>query len=113
MGSKCSYPMVIVTAFDRLVFTWSRNHHLDIATPFLGSCGDQTTQSRHTGSFPIHHAGGILLRSAEFGLTPEFNVSTFTDHISPNWSRPYPSLVTSIGLSQLLFSVRLEIDAGS
>lgn len=54
-----------------------------------------------------HLAGGILLGPTAFGRIPGF-----TEHIFPDESRPYLSLVANIGLALFLFLVGLEIDAG-
>lgn len=51
--------------------------------------------------------GGILLGPTAFGRIPGF-----TEHIFPDASRPYLSLVANIGLCLFLFLVGLEIDAG-
>lgn len=108
--------------FDWLtVFAWSRDHNLNIATPFLGSRKDQTTKSYRRGLgydallhpmlgfFPdlLCNSGGILLGPTAFGRIPGF-----TEHIFPVESRPYLSLVANIGLCLFLFLVGLEIDAG-
>ncbi|KAI8978732.1 Sodium/hydrogen exchanger family-domain-containing protein [Trametes punicea] len=50
--------------------------------------------------------GGILLGPTAFGRIPGF-----TQHIFPDESRPYLSLVANIGLCLFLFLVGLEIDA--
>lgn len=103
------------------MFAWSRDHHLDIATPLLGSRKDQTAKSHRrslgydtllhpTSRFfpdPFCNSGGILLGPTAFGRIPGF-----TEHIFPNESRPYLSLVANIGLALFLFLVGLEIDAG-
>ncbi|KAI0786158.1 Sodium/hydrogen exchanger family-domain-containing protein [Abortiporus biennis] len=51
--------------------------------------------------------GGILLGPTAFGRIPGF-----TEHIFPQDSRPYLSLVANIGLCLFLFLVGLEIDSG-
>ncbi|KAL0961524.1 hypothetical protein HGRIS_006464 [Hohenbuehelia grisea] len=51
--------------------------------------------------------GGILLGPTAFGRIPGF-----TQHIFPQESRPYLSLVANIGLCLFLFLVGLEIDSG-
>ncbi|KAF6754982.1 Sodium/hydrogen exchanger family-domain-containing protein [Ephemerocybe angulata] len=51
--------------------------------------------------------GGIILGPTAFGRIPGF-----TKHIFPQESRPYLSLVATIGLCLFLFLVGLEIDAG-
>lgn len=51
--------------------------------------------------------GGIILGPTAFGRIPGF-----TEHIFPQDSRPYLSLVANIGLCLFLFLVGLEIDAG-
>ncbi|KAK0202677.1 Sodium/hydrogen exchanger family-domain-containing protein [Desarmillaria ectypa] len=51
--------------------------------------------------------GGIILGPTAFGHIPGF-----TEHIFPQDSRPYLSLVANIGLCLFLFLVGLEIDAG-
>ncbi|KAH9924338.1 Sodium/hydrogen exchanger family-domain-containing protein [Epithele typhae] len=50
--------------------------------------------------------GGILLGPTAFGRIPGF-----TEHIFPQASRPFLSLVANIGLCLFLFLVGLEIDA--
>ncbi|KAH7914100.1 Sodium/hydrogen exchanger family-domain-containing protein [Hygrophoropsis aurantiaca] len=50
--------------------------------------------------------GGILLGPTAFGRIPGF-----TQHIFPQASRPYLSLVANIGLCLFLFIIGLEIDA--
>ncbi|KAI0819223.1 Sodium/hydrogen exchanger family-domain-containing protein [Trametes gibbosa] len=50
--------------------------------------------------------GGILLGPTAFGRVPGF-----TEHIFPQDSRPFLSLVANIGLCLFLFLVGLEIDA--
>ncbi|OBZ68862.1 K(+)/H(+) antiporter 1 [Grifola frondosa] len=50
--------------------------------------------------------GGIILGPTAFGRIPGF-----TEHIFPEASRPYLSLVANIGLCLFLFLVGLEIDA--
>ncbi|KAH7927084.1 hypothetical protein BV22DRAFT_1193893 [Leucogyrophana mollusca] len=50
--------------------------------------------------------GGILLGPTAFGRIPGF-----TQHIFPQVSRPYLSLVANIGLCLFLFIIGLEIDA--
>ncbi|KAF9445370.1 hypothetical protein P691DRAFT_675742 [Macrolepiota fuliginosa MF-IS2] len=52
--------------------------------------------------------GGILLGPTAFGRIPGF-----TQHIFPQESRPYLSLVAEIGLCLFLFLVGLEIDANT
>ncbi|KDR83202.1 hypothetical protein GALMADRAFT_239040 [Galerina marginata CBS 339.88] len=51
--------------------------------------------------------GGIILGPTAFGRIPGF-----TEHVFPQDSRPYLSLVANIGLCLFLFLVGLEIDAG-
>ncbi|PPQ69428.1 hypothetical protein CVT24_001477 [Panaeolus cyanescens] len=51
--------------------------------------------------------GGIILGPTAFGRIPGF-----TQHIFPEESRPYLSLVANIGLCLFLFLVGLEIDSG-
>ncbi|PPQ82193.1 hypothetical protein CVT26_009576, partial [Gymnopilus dilepis] len=51
--------------------------------------------------------GGIILGPTAFGRIPGF-----TEHIFPDASRPYLSLVANIGLCLFLFLVGLEIDSG-
>jgi Kef-type K+ transport system membrane component KefB len=51
--------------------------------------------------------GGILLGPTAFGRIPGF-----TEHVFPQVSRPYLTLVADIGLCLFLFLVGLEIDAG-
>lgn len=51
--------------------------------------------------------GGILLGPTAFGRIPGF-----TQHVFPQESRPYLSLVANIGLCLFLFLVGLEIDSG-
>ncbi|PPQ70372.1 hypothetical protein CVT25_000083 [Psilocybe cyanescens] len=51
--------------------------------------------------------GGIILGPTAMGRIPGF-----TEHIFPQQSRPYLSLVANIGLCLFLFLVGLEIDSG-